>query len=215
MRPLTSPRRLIAAVAGVAILTTGCADLRGEREFTDDQGRTYEPVRFEEPAASTDEEARTEPPTRIAVAEDAEVPAAFAFTAATTDGAMTSGRDLLGTDGTVITFLQPTCEFSTEEAPKLAAAARRHADLRFVLAFSGGDVADYEAMLDAAGLDLPNVIAVDDSSLALWNRFAVTASPSTLLVDADLRLRSSYGALGDDGLDRAAGFIAEGFATSA
>lgn len=198
---------LIAAV--VVLTTTGCAQIRGEREFTFEDGRTASVASVE----SSADDRPVEPAATVQIEVDAaaSVPAAFAFDAVTVAGAPTTGIDLLGDRGTIITFVQPTCPFSTDEAPKIAAAARRHPDLRFVVAFSGGDTGAYAAMLADAGLHLPNVVAVDDTSATLWNRFAITASPSSVLVDADLHLRSSYGALGDDGLDRAVAAVTGGF----
>lgn len=214
---------LIAVVgAAVSIVLSGCGSLRGEVSMVGDDGATYRVNEVQAGEASLDDldglvsevdslsSARSALPT-VEISSSAVVPAVFQFTASLVDGGMVDGASLFDGTPQLLTFVQTTCPISDDERPNLAEAALRHPDVRFVVIHSGGSHADYVESIAASGLNAPNVINIDDSDLTIWNRFGVTASPSNVLVDHAGLLRSSQGALGDSGLDRAAAAVSNGW----
>ena len=84
-------------------------------------------------------------------------------------------------------------------------------DVDFVIVASGesGPRAPWLAGI-ADGRD--NLVVLDDGDDRLWYRFAITATPSNVLVDDAGVMRSSYGALAESGLDRASDAVVAGFA---
>ncbi len=194
------------------LVLSGCGSIRGERAMVDGSGAVVEVPLVSEPLtpAGTDGASALVAPV-VEVPEDVAVPAAFQFTATLVDGGSIAGDELTADAPVLMTFVQPTCPISHEEAPKIAAAARLHPEITYVIVHSGGSVDDYRAMTAEAGLDAPNIVHVDDSDQQLWKRFGVTASPSSILVDAAGLVRSSYGALGESGLERAADSLYAGF----
>lgn len=80
-----------------------------------------------------------------------------------------------------------------------------------MIVHSGGNAAAYRAMASESGLAAPNIVHLDDTDQRLWNRFGIAASPSSILVDRTGLVRSSHGALGESGRDRAAAALRAGF----
>jgi hypothetical protein len=210
--------RRVASTLAVSITIiglTGCGSIRGERVAVSEDGTAYDVVSVDPPtttiaSASASASASTPRPA-VEVRTDTPNPAAVGFSAKLLGGGTTSGSKLAADGPVHLVFFQPTCPFSNEEGPKLAAAALRHPDITYVVAHSGGTAADYDEVIADAGLDAANIVHVDDTDQVLWARFGVTASPSSILIDGSGLLRSSYGALGDSGLDRAAETLLTGF----
>lgn len=209
MTPLR--RRVVSTLAvWIAILgLTGCGSIRGERVAVSEDGTAYDVVAPTPPTTTIASASESKP--TVEVRTDTPNPAAVGFSAKLLGGGTTSGSELAADGPVHLVFFQPTCPFSSEEGPKLAAAALRHPDVTYIVAHSGGTAADYDRVIAEAGLDAPNIVHVDDTEQALWARFGVTASPSSILIDGSGLLRSSYGALGDSGLDRAAETLLTGF----
>lgn len=209
--------RLAAAlsVAAASLVLSGCGSLRGERVMTSADGATVErpavvPTTEPVPVDSVADVARPAAPV-IEVSDGASIPTMFEFTSTLVDGGTITGADLIGAGPVVMTFVQPTCPISKEEAPKLAESARLNPDITYVVIHSGGSLDEYRTTIAEAGLDADNVVHIDDSDQSLWHRFAIEASPSSILVDEAGLVRSSYGALGDSGLERAATALHAGF----
>ena len=212
--PLT--RSVVAATAMVAMIAlSGCGSIRGDRVLVDEGGAVVQisPVDVTPVVAAGERRADTTDDAApvVSVEAAASVPTAFQFRAELVDGGDLAGAELYDGTPTIVTFVQPTCPFSLEESPKLANAAERHPDVRFVVVHSGGDHAAYTDMIAASALRGTNVVHVDDTGLQLWDRFGIGASPSSILIDRTGLVRSSYGALGDSGLDRAAEAVDVGF----
>ena len=224
-------RRLAAlTAAGFGIVAlSGCGAVKGERVLVDDEGSSFStddvisrPVDAVD-AGGADVEAAgaaVDPSVTVAtlaltpvveVAETEPVPAAFAFSAVSLDGDVIEGADLLERAPTIITFVRADCDYSEEEVPKIVDAAERHPDVDFVIVASGedGPRAPWLAGI-ADGYD--NLVVLDDGDDRLWYRFAITATPSNVLVDDAGVMRSSYGALAESGLDRASDAVVAGFA---
>lgn len=223
-------RRGTLALVGIGLVAlTGCGAVKGERVLVDDDGSSFgtdevvtEPVDAGtdagaggEVAAAADDSAITvttaalTPVVEIADAEP--VPAAFAFSATSLDGEELEGAELLERAPAIITFVRADCDYSEEEVPKIVDAADRHPDVTFVVVASGENGPDAPWVAGIAdGRD--NVIVLDDRDDRLWYRFAITATPSNVLVDDAGLMRSSYGALAESGLDRASDAVVAGFA---
>lgn len=188
-----------ALVAGVALFgAAACSTVRGEPELRGWVTTT---------TVADDGGSEAGPAPTVEVAPGDVAPAAFAFAATDLDGAPIAGTELYARRPLVMSFVVPTCPVCVTEASELAAAARRRPDVGFVIVHSGGDAESYRGWIDAADVDGTNVVHVVDDELALWHRFGVTAQPSTVLVAADGTLRTVVGALGESGLDRAAGVV--------
>ena len=124
------------------------------------------------------------------------------------DKATVQGSDLYANRSTIMTFVVPGCPVCVVEAPKIAAAAARHPEISYVMVHTGGSEVDYLDYVAAHGLDAANIVHLRDDRGDLWRRFNIVAQPSTLLLDREGSLSSSSGALGDDGLERAAAVVA-------
>ena len=221
---------LIVAGAGLLALT-GCGAMKGERVLTDDDGSSFssdevatrpiEAVPGADGAAGAGEIAAADessitvttaaPAPVVEIAEAEPVPAAFAFSATSLDGESIEGAELLDRSPSIITFVRADCDYSEEEVPKIVEAAERYPEVTFVVVASGVDGPDAPWLAGVAdGRD--NVVVLDDGDDRLWYRFAITATPSNVLVDEAGLMRSSYGALAESGLDRASAAVISGFA---
>lgn len=224
-------RRVAAiALAGLGIVAlSGCGAVKGERVLVDDEGSSFSTDEvIDQPADSLDATgaggeiagSATDPSMSVTtaapapiveVAETEPVPAAFAFSAVSLDGDVIEGAELLDRAPAIITFVRADCDYSEDEVPKIVDAADRHPDVDFVIVASGesGPRAPWLAGI-ADGRD--NLVVLDDGDDRLWYRFAITATPSNVLVDDAGVMRSSYGALAESGLDRASDAVVAGFA---
>lgn len=224
-------RRVAAiALAGLGIVAlSGCGAVKGERVLVDDEGSSFSTDEvIDQPADALDATgaggeiagSATDPSMSVTtaapapiveVAETEPVPAAFAFSAVSLDGDVIEGAELLDRAPAIITFVRADCDYSEDEVPKIVDAADRHPDVDFVIVASGesGPRAPWLAGI-ADGRD--NLVVLDDGDDRLWYRFAITATPSNVLVDDAGVMRSSYGALAESGLDRASDAVVAGFA---
>lgn len=209
------------AAIGLLLVAVGsaCGGVKGERVLVSESGVSFgvdevSPVTTDAPtsAPATPATSATAAATVVVEAERP-VPAAFAFSATTMEGTTVSGDELFA-GPLVMTFVRANCEYSEREAPRVADAAQRHPDTTFVVVASGPDLAEATWITSLSGAG-ENVVVIDDEDERLWRRFAVTASPSSVLVDVDGLMRTSFGELGESGLDRAAALLADGFAASA
>jgi len=114
------------------------------------------------------------------------------------------GSDLYQNSPSLVTFVVPSCPICVEEGPKLANAAENNPDINYVLVHSFGDKENYIEYVESAGLIHENIVHLSDTDGLLWKQFGVTAQPSTVLVNSNGEISLSTGALGDDGLIRAA-----------
>ena len=173
--------------------------------------RTYASERITDAGVMWKTAATAAPSPIVEVAETEPVPAAFAFSAVSLDGDVIEGAELLDRAPAIITFVRADCDYSEDEVPKIVDAADRHPDVDFVIVASGesGPRAPWLAGI-ADGRD--NLVVLDDGDDRLWYRFAITATPSNVLVDDAGVMRSSYGALAESGLDRASDAVVAGFA---
>ena len=224
-------RRVAAiALAGLGIVAlSGCGAVKGERVLVDDEGSSFSTDELiDQPADALDATgadgeiagSATDPSITVTtaapapiveIAETEPVPAAFAFSAVSLDGDVIEGAELLDRAPAIITFVRADCDYSEDEVPKIVDAADRHPDVDFVIVASGesGPRAPWLAGI-ADGRD--NLVVLDDGDDRLWYRFAITATPSNVLVDDAGVMRSSYGALAESGLDRASDAVVAGFA---
>jgi hypothetical protein len=183
-------------VSSLALL--GCSGVRGELEGA---AQPADEIQFVERVDSG--------PVVEEVDSGTVTPAPFEFvTEEVGTGIEVAGADLYAARPLVLLFSVPTCPVCHVEGPKLANAAMQHPDVNFVVVHSQGTVSEVTTFIDDAGLsNLTNVKNVMDEDMTLWSRFAVIAQPYYILVDADGGLSSSMGALGDDGLMRAAQLV--------
>ncbi|TDT16030.1 hypothetical protein BDK89_1612 [Ilumatobacter fluminis] len=227
-------RRAALLVAGLGFVAlTGCGAVKGERVLVDEDGSSFS---SDDVAARPVDEvsangASGDPATAdsidtgdsgstvttaalmpvVEIAETEPVPAAFAFSATSLDGEVLEGAELFERAPAIMTFVRADCDYSEDEVPKIVEAAERHPDVTFVVVASGETGPDAPWLSGiAAGRD--NVVVVDDRDDSLWYRFAITATPSNVLVDDAGLMRSSYGALAESGLDRASVAVVAGFA---
>ena len=196
LRHSTKKSALALLVASAALL--GCSGVRGEL-----QGAPQKPaeVQFVEKVDNN--------PEPEIVAPGAATPTPFEFTAVELNtGAEVLGADLYAAQPLVLLFSVPTCPVCHVEGPKLAAAAQQHPEVNFVVVHSQGTDDEVSLFVEDSGLaGLANVRNLLDEDMKLWNRFSVIAQPYYILVDTEGGLSSSMGALGDDGLKRAAQMV--------
>ena len=211
------PAALMVVVAAALLPLGACGGLRGEQSLVSESGTAYGADEVAGVAVSLSP-TTTIPNSDVAdvadvvpVAAERAVPMAFAFESTDITGTDIDGADLFGSAPVLMTFLRADCEISAEEAPKLLAAAQRHGDITFVLVRSG-PLLDWDDDWFQAAAEVSNILVLDDSDDQLWRRFAVEASPSSVLVDQEGLMRSSFGALGESGLDRAVVALTAGFA---
>ena len=203
MSIVSKPQRCSTRKSALALLVAsaalfGCSGVRGEL-----QGAPQKPaeVQFVEQVDNSPEPEE--------VASGTATPTPFEFTAVDLGtGAEVLGADLYAAHPLVLLFSVPTCPVCHVEGPKLAAAAQQHPEVNFVVVHSQGTSDEVAAFVEDSGLaDLANVRNLMDEDMKLWNRFAVIAQPYYIFVDTDGGLSSSMGALGDDGLKRAAQLV--------
>lgn len=135
-------------------------------------------------------------------------PAAFDFTVPELfSGAPVSGRDLYQSGPVIMTYVSPSCVVSAEDAEAFALVAELHQSVTFVFVHTDGDSESFEQFVDNADLYYQNVLHINDSDLALWNRFGIETQPSTMLVDRSGRATLAQGGLGQEGLMLAVGLL--------
>lgn len=189
---------LRVGIVALALAAAGCSSVKGELSAPPEEAP---PVTLQM-ADGPVEEAPTDPEAAAG---------AFAFEAPELYGnAVVSGAELYQNSPAIITFVSPTCPVCVEEGPKLANAAEDNPDINYVVVHSFGDREMYLDYNDASALGQENVIHIVDHDGVLWDRFGVSAQPSTVLIDSEGQLSSSRGALQDDGLVRAAEFVTSG-----
>lgn len=197
--PRTGPARLLrqmsAALALAALVATGCsAGDRQESGFAQENGNDVEVI-------SED----GEPPVLLGARAIAEP---FEFEAPMLDSTTTvNGVELYDNAPLIMVFTVPSCPICVTEGPKLASAAEANSDISFVIVHSFGETDYYREYTQSSGLFQENVIHIVDQEGVLWDRFGVSSQPSSVLVDTSGRITSSRGALGDDGLIRAADIV--------
>ena len=188
---MTIAKRLAFGAVGLSLLTTACSGVRGELE---ESGRPVDDA-----------------PTELAFEGDPEAAGLegtqvnFAFRAPELyTGDMIEGAELFADAPMIMVFAVPSCDVCHIEGPKLARAAEIHPEINYVVVHSFGTTDEYLDYIDNAGLIQENVLHLVDGEGVLWERFGVVSQPSSVLVDADGLVTTSRGALGDDGLARAA-----------
>lgn len=186
-------KRLVFGVATLSLLTSACSGVRGE---LDESGQVPEVA----PVELAFEDVETE---GLVGAQ-----ANFAFRAPELyTGQIVEGTELFSNAPLIVVFVQPSCDICHVEAPKLAYAAELHPEINYVMVHGFGTTDEFLEFNDGFDLSQENVIHLVDTEGVLWNRFGVTSQPSSVLVDIDGVVSTSRGALGDDGLARAAGQV--------
>lgn len=190
-------RLLIAALSALTVVTVGCG--------ADETAETLPEIEV----SAADRFAAADESAAVAVGESsvhetgaANDAIAFEATELFSQSAR-SGLDLLGSGATIVTFVQPGCDFSVDQSTLLVDAAAGDIDVTYVFIHSGGSAASFMAFATDADLVQENMVHLDDADGVLSQRFGVDAYPSTLLVDGDGRLSSSTGALDEVRLQRA------------
>lgn len=205
-------RPLIATVTLVALATTACGSLRGERTTVDLPPADLNYV-DEGGAAGDDQTMAGEVPViadrpAIAVSADDATATPFDFVATGLEtGEEVLGRDLYERGLVLMEFSVPSCPVCHTEAPKLLDAARANPDITYVIVHSDDSETEIRNFVDQHRLRADNIIHLLDLDRSLWIRFGVSVQPYYVLVGADGTLSSSTGALGDHGLERAAEHI--------
>ncbi len=112
-----------------------------------------------------------------------QVPAQLRFTAKTIDGTEFSGQSLAGKTA-VLWFWAPWCPACKQEAPDVAAVARRFgSQVSFVGVPGKSQVAEMRKFVADYGLaGFPHVVDADGS---LWTRFGVTHQPAYAFVTGE------------------------------
>ena len=104
-----------------------------------------------------------------------------------------------------MTFVVPQCPVCISEAPKLANSAADNSEITYVIVHSGGTADDYRAFTTSSGLDLQNVLHLDDSAGLLWARFGVVQQPTNIFINSSGEVSQSLGALSAEDLEVVAG----------
>ncbi len=192
----TMQRIMIVAILAISLVTTSCATVRGERV---------------ESGVATQEEAITpavlplaRPVGNAIAVNNVQQAGAFSFLSTALESRMAiSGMELVADGPVVMTFVVPHCPICISEAPTIAHSAAENQDVTYVIVHSGGVVADYLDFNEDSGLNLPNVVHLDDSAGVLWARFGVIQQPTNILVDARGDVTQALGALGSEELEGA------------
>lgn len=188
-------RRLVIGAAALSLLTPACSGVRGE---LDESGQV--------PDGAPTELAFDEVETEGLVGAQTN----FAFRAPELyTGELIEGTELFSNAPVIMVFVVPSCDICHVEAPKLANAAELHPEINYVMVHGFGETTDFLEFNDGFDLSQENVIHLVDTEGALWERFGVTSQPSSVLVDLDGEVSTSRGALGDDGLARAAAQVTQ------
>ncbi len=196
---MRSGRIATAVICALALgASTGCADLRGEVAGSGDE----ESTRDWEPGNADSGQNVTAVSTLEESAEAFRFSAPELFT-----GATVSGTDLYTSGPVVLTFVSPHCPISVDEGPDLADAAEYGSDITYVFVHTGGEREEYLQYVEDNDLYQQNSIHIDDSDLALWDRFGVKIQPSSVLVDSEGTIRFTTGGLEHQGLSEAADLL--------
>ncbi len=188
----TSTRTLILLTA-LALGLSSCATLRGETADAADETQRAQQL------AMRDGEAKT-----IAANDTAQAAEAFNFAGKELfSGATISGADLQASGPVIMTFVSPDCDISVEEGAELAAAAELEEDITYVFVHGEGTTETYEAFVDKTDLFQQNVIHIDDSNLALANRFSIDVRPTMVLGHDNGTVSVSTGGLSHKGITEA------------
>ncbi|MEM7092349.1 MAG: TlpA disulfide reductase family protein [Actinomycetota bacterium] len=209
-----SPRRVAVTAIAMVLLVTSCTtgEPVDERTSVIDSTEPGSPAYLEGDNATsidltpTDPAADADPYADLAatvVSGDVPAPEPFEFFAQELYTAeAVSGRALYNSGPVLMTFSVPSCPICVEEAPDIAAVAANNPGITFVIVHSRGSQTEYEAFVEATGLDTPNnVVNLVDADLALWNRFRVIQQPTSVLVDHEGKLSITRGALAAEGLE--------------
>lgn len=188
---MTITKRLAFGAVGLSLLTSACTGVRGELE---ESGQPID-------EAPTELAFEGEP--EVADLEGTQVNFAFRAPELYT-GDMVEGAELFADAPLIMVFAVPSCDVCHVEGPKLARAAEIHPEINYVVVHSFGTTDEYLDYIDNSGLIQENVLHLVDAEGVLWERFGVVSQPSSVLVDTDGLVTTSRGALGDDGLARAA-----------
>ncbi len=161
-------------------------------------------------AAPADERERVRSASGLA-AEWTAVPEAWDFHSPELfSGAPLAGKDLFESGSVLVNFVSPGCPISVEDAEAFAAAAERNPSVTFVFAHTDGATAEYEQFVEDSDLFQQNVVHVNDSDLALWNRFGIADQPSTILIKGDGSASVTTGGLGHEGVANAVDLVSDG-----
>lgn len=189
----TTLRILLVAVAIVSV--AGCSSLRGERVetgFNPSIGRTAE-------QATTAVLARSPldgDPVDLG-REDAS--RSFDFHARELySGSTVEGAALFGQGKVLVTFVQPGCDITVDGGPTIAETAEVHPEAIFVIVHSGANDEEYKAFAEDAMLFQENMMHLSDTYGSLARRYNIDAYPTTLLIDADMRITAVTGAMDDE-----------------
>lgn len=186
-----------AAFVAICLVLSSCGAVRGERVVsgvaTDGDQTVQQPV-----------------PTRNAGSaievNNVSEAGAFNFVSSNLDGAEPlSGIDLVSGGPVIMTFVVPQCPVCISEAPTLAQSAAQHPEVTYVMVHSGGTTADYRDFNLSSGLNLANVVHLDDSAGYLWARFGVIQQPTNLFIDSGGAVSQSLGALSAEDLEQVVG----------
>lgn len=201
----THPLRITALLGVVALASTACGSVRGERTIVDAPEPELQFVDDAEAEAANAETLAVEDRPVIEVASDDVGIGPFAFTATEfeTNEAI-SGIDLYDSGLVLMGFSLPSCPVCHTEAPKIRAAALLNPDITYVVVHSGANDREIGEFVDEHELRADNIVHLTDPDRELWIRFGVAVQPYYVLVDTDGTLSGSTGALGDHGLERAA-----------
>lgn len=199
----TLPIRITVLLGALAVTTTACGSIRGERTVVD----VPEPeVQFVDDidADTADPAAAVEDRPVIEVASDDVGIGPFAFTATEFEtGDPVSGIALFEQGLVLMEFSLPSCPVCHTEAPKIRSSALLNPDVTYVVVHSGASDSEIAEFVDEHEMRADNIVHLLDPDRALWVRFGVAVQPYYVLVDTDGTLSGSTGALGDDGLERA------------
>ncbi len=206
----THPIRATILLSALALATTACGSIRGERTAVD----VPEPdVQFVDDvdADTADSAAAVEDRPVIEVASNDVGIGPFAFTATEFEtGDPVNGIDLFEQGLVLMEFSLPSCPVCHTEAPKIRASALLNPDVTYVIVHSGAGDDEISEFVDEHDLRADNIVHLLDPDRALWVRFGVAVQPYYVLVDTDGTLSGSTGALGDHGLERAVERIRSG-----
>lgn len=196
------------ALLTVILVAGGCSAVRGTETETNFGSNQTSSLVFEADAG-----AETEPAPAIQIGDASVSEPGAASTAidfVSTELYSRSdidGRSLFGGGSVIATFVQPGCEFSSDHAELLAAAADKPGDVTYVFVHSGAASDAFTQFVVAAGIEGDNIVHLDDMNGELSHRFGVTSYPSTLFVDSQGQLSSTDGALNATRLNRALAIV--------
>lgn len=207
------PLRIAALLGSLALATSACGSVRGERATVDfpepevqfvDDADTADAADAAGAATAAEQVAAEDRPV-IEVDTDDVGSGPFAFSATEFEtGDTINGIDLYDRGLVLMGFSLPSCPVCHTEAPKTRAAALLNPDITYVVVHSGASEREIGEFVDEHELRADNIVHLLDPDRDLWVRFGVAVQPYYVLVDVNGTLSGSTGALGDHGLERAA-----------